>query len=38
VNKVLFEEKLIGGTATAVLIGLMFSLRGARAKARESLS
>jgi amino acid transporter len=36
VNKVLFEEKLIGGTAAAVLFGLMLYWRGARTKVRES--
>jgi hypothetical protein len=35
VNKVLFEEKLIGGTAAAVLFGLVLYWRGARTKVKE---
>ncbi|MFZ0636390.1 MAG: APC family permease [Candidatus Acidiferrales bacterium] len=34
-NKILFETKLIGGTAVAILFGLVLYFRGARAKRRE---
>ena len=35
-NKWVFEAKLIGGTAFAVLLGLVLYFRGARAKARDA--
>jgi glutamate:GABA antiporter len=35
-NKVLFEIKLIGGTAATIGVGLILYWRGARAKSRES--
>lgn len=35
-NKWIFEAKLVGGTAVAVLIGLSLYYRGVRAKAREA--
>jgi amino acid transporter len=35
-NKLGFEMKLVGGTVTTILLGLILYWRGARAKARES--
>jgi len=37
-NKILFEAKLVGGTAVAVLLGLILYFRGARAKRRAAAS
>ncbi len=37
-NKWIFEAKLIGGTAFALVFGLVLYMRGARQKAREALS
>lgn len=36
-NKLLFEVKLIGGTVTAVVLGLILYYRGVRAKRRDAL-
>ncbi len=37
-NKILFETKLVGGTAVAVFLGLILYFRGARAKRRAAAS
>jgi hypothetical protein len=35
-SKIQFEVKLVGATGSAVLLGVLLYLRGARAKAREA--
>jgi amino acid transporter len=37
-NKFIFEAKLVGGTLTAICLGLILYFRGARAKRRQSAS